>query len=281
MRKSLIVAASVAVVVAALAAGGYFWAHATYALPGASCGIVPRSRTALDFTPPEQCFVAAARRCAPAGLREHFQGVEHATDAVYVIRAGGAPGRCQVSVYSQELSLGVPAPVQVTECRESAVMRRAVTLACPGPPVPQVIGIPDPPKLAPLQAQLASAADCGGVHAATFGTGTQIWTDPGDDPRRDLAALRCFTTAARTCAHAKILLMFPGLQYGNTYDGNLFAIEKGDRPSACQVVRQNFRDPAPRDLSLCHELSVTNNGVLLTCSGQHILIPLTVARALH
>jgi hypothetical protein len=274
MRKSLVVAASVVAVVAALGTGGYLWVRAQYTLPGASCDVNP------------QCFVAAARRCAPAGIRIRMQGTESATDYVFLIRAGGTPRRCQVTVYRQLLSLGFPGPVQVSQCREAPVSREDVQVSCPGKPAlipgpPWLIGPPIPPRLTPLQAQVASAADCGGVHAVGLNTGTQVWTDPGDDPRVDLTALRCFAAAARTCAHAKIRVAMLYEGYGDEPGTNIFAIEKGGRPLACQVVRQDFREPAPRDLSLCHELSVTRNGVLLTCSGQHILIPLTVARVLR
>lgn len=85
-----------------------------------------------------QCFAAAARTCAAAGVRVHWQGTESATDHVYVIRAGQTPGRCQVTDYSQERSIGLPGRVKAAACQAS-VTDAGVGISCP--PVPTTIMI--------------------------------------------------------------------------------------------------------------------------------------------
>jgi hypothetical protein len=136
MRRTRNVVTAVAVFVAALGTGVYLWVQAEYVLPGASCGAVSgaisdqtRLFTGASRTP--YCFVAAARTCAAAGIRIHVPGTENSTDYVWVINAGGVPGRCLVTEYSQELSFLGPGRVEVTECREASLTGKGVMLSCP------------------------------------------------------------------------------------------------------------------------------------------------------
>jgi hypothetical protein len=58
-------------------------------------------------------------------------GTESATDYVFIINAGGVPGRCRVTEYSQdEWYLGI-GTVKVTGCREASVTGKGVVLSCP------------------------------------------------------------------------------------------------------------------------------------------------------
>jgi len=131
MRKRFRVVAAVVSCVLALGTAAYFWVRAVYVLPDASCGAV--SWGAAD--PATQCFAAAARRCATAGIRVHAQGTEQATDYVYII-GRGAPSRCPVTEYSQDRSyLGI-GTVRVAGCRETSATSSGVLLSCPRLPEP-------------------------------------------------------------------------------------------------------------------------------------------------
>lgn len=138
MRKVLIVAATVVVFVVALGTGGYLWVRATYFLPNASCGTVNPgggldSQTRLITGAPRapQCFLAAARTCKAAGIHAHVQGTESATDYVFIIGAGGAPGRCQVTEYRQDASFLGPGRVRATKCQKASATSKGVLLSCP------------------------------------------------------------------------------------------------------------------------------------------------------
>jgi hypothetical protein len=138
MSKRAVVLTSVITAVTALAAGAYLWVQATFALPAASCGqwAMPGQ---LPGTPgAAQCFAAAARTCAAAGVRVHWQGAESGTDWVYVIRAGGTPGRCQVTAYSQVRSIGPPGRVKTAACQAS-VTDAGVAISCPPAPTALMI----------------------------------------------------------------------------------------------------------------------------------------------
>jgi hypothetical protein len=139
MGKRAIVLTSVMTAVTALAAGAYLWVQATYVLPAASCGLwaMPGQRPGTPGA--AQCFAAAARTCAVAGVRVHWQGTESGTDDVYVIRAGGTPGRCQVTAYSQVRSIGPPGRVETGACQAS-VTDAGVEISCPPVPTTLMIG---------------------------------------------------------------------------------------------------------------------------------------------
>jgi hypothetical protein len=137
MGKRAIALTAVVTVVTALAAGTYLWVQATFVLPAASCGLSAMPGQLPGTPGAEQCFAAAARTCAATGVRVHWQGVESATDDVYVIRAGGTPGRCQVTAYSQLRSI-VPGTVKAAACQAS-VTDAGVAISCP--PVPTTIMI--------------------------------------------------------------------------------------------------------------------------------------------
>jgi hypothetical protein len=64
--------------------------------------------------------------------------VDSATDDVYVIHAGGTPGRCQVTDYFQVGSIGLPGRVKTAACQAS-VTGAGVAISCP--PVPTIITI--------------------------------------------------------------------------------------------------------------------------------------------
>jgi len=149
MRKRARVVAVVVACVLGLGTGVYFWARAVYVLPDASCGVVSGGVVAparLASGPPRapRCFLAAARRCATAGIRVHTQGTEQATDYVFIVGGGGPPGKCRVTEYSQDRSyLGIGL-VRVTGCRETSATSRGVLLSCPMLPGPIQI----PPSVA-------------------------------------------------------------------------------------------------------------------------------------
>jgi hypothetical protein len=93
MRRARIVVAAVVVLVVALGTGVYLWVQAVYVLPGASCGTVggliwARTRLLTGASGTPQCFLAAARTCASAGIQVHTQGTESSTDYVFIINAG-------------------------------------------------------------------------------------------------------------------------------------------------------------------------------------------------
>jgi hypothetical protein len=128
MGKRAIVLTAVVAIVTELAAGAYLWVQATYVLPAASCGQWAMAGQLPGAPGAAQCFTAAARTCAAAGIRVHWQGAETATDHVYVIRAGGTPGRCQVTDYSQ-LRWLTPGRVETAACNAS-VTSAGVALSC-------------------------------------------------------------------------------------------------------------------------------------------------------
>jgi hypothetical protein len=144
MRRSRIVVAAVVVFVVALGTGAYLWVQAVFVLPGASCGEVYgllSGQTRLTAGAPRapQCFLAAVRTCASAGIRVHTQGVETSIAFVFIVDAGGVPGRCRVTEYSQEGSyLGI-GTVNVTGCQEESVTGKGVMLSCPNLSGPALI----------------------------------------------------------------------------------------------------------------------------------------------
>ena len=87
--------------------------------------------------------------------REHpgaRAGTEKATDIVFGIRPGGAPGRSQVTEYSQGRFMGGVSRVQVTGCQETSATSGGVTLSCSKLAVPVLIRsgtsqspLPNPP----------------------------------------------------------------------------------------------------------------------------------------
>jgi hypothetical protein len=144
MRRARIVVAAVVVLVVALGTGVYLWVQAVYVLPGASCGTVggliwARTRLLTGASGTPQCFLAAARTCASAGIRVHTQGTESSTDYVFIINAGGVPGRCQVTEYTQDRWYLGTGRVQVTGCREASVTSKGVALSCPNMSGPGLI----------------------------------------------------------------------------------------------------------------------------------------------
>ena len=167
MRRSRIVVAAVVVFVVALGTGAYLWLQAVYVLPGASCGVVEgelSGQTRLTAGAPRapQCFLAASRTCASAGIRVHTQGTETSVSFVFIVDAGGAPGRCQVTEYRQEESFLGVGTVKVTGCRESPVTGSGVVLSCPdlsGPALIPPVVTTSPPT---------SPATPGGTFPATF-----------------------------------------------------------------------------------------------------------------
>jgi hypothetical protein len=130
------------------------------------------------------------------------QGTESASDYVFIIGAGGASGRCQVTEYSQDASFLGVGRIRVTGCREASATSKGVLLSCPDlsgqaliPPV--VAGFPRPN---PLELQFNSPTSCGTVFAEEppgLGAGTRIVTEADYNPRTDQARLNCFATAGR------------------------------------------------------------------------------------
>ena len=153
MSRARVVVTAVVVFVIALGTGAYLWVQAVYVLPGASCGAddgIIGGQTRLFAGAPRapQCFLAAARTCASAGIQVYSQGTEGATDYVFIINAGGVPGRCGVTEYTQDpwyLGIGT---VKVTGCREASVTGKGVVLSCPNLSGPGLI----PPAVTRLPA---------------------------------------------------------------------------------------------------------------------------------
>ena len=128
MGKRSVVLTAVVAVVTELLAGAYLWLQATYVLPAASCGQWAMGGQLPGTPGAAQCFAAAARTCAAAGVRVHWQGVESATDHVYMIRAGGTPERCQVTDYYQVRWL-TPGQATTATCNTS-VTSAGVAISC-------------------------------------------------------------------------------------------------------------------------------------------------------
>lgn len=143
MQRWRIVTISLVVLVVSLGTGVYLWLHATFVLPDPTCGAVGSWGAEYPLQPADararQCFLAAALTCKAESIRVHAQGTESATDYVFSIRPGGAPGRCQVTEYSQDRFMGA-GPVHVTGCREASANSQGVTVSCPKVPVPVLIG---------------------------------------------------------------------------------------------------------------------------------------------
>ena len=96
--------------------------------------------------------------------------------------------------------------------------------------------------------------------------------------RADKGALSCFATAARQCQNASIAVTAMGVDTGTKY---VFAIVPGK--SNCQATEWSQGYSASFGGSKHFKVVVTQcsaatkpDGVLLGCSGQHILIPVTV-----
>ena len=135
MRRVVIV---MAVLAGAFAVGGYLWVQATSVLPSASCGsggAANQYSTAAQVrseSGSRQCFLAAARTCAAAGLAVHVPGIDGSEDLVYVIDTAGSRGECRVTEYSQEggpLGLG---DVHAAACQGTPVAGYGVLISCPG-----------------------------------------------------------------------------------------------------------------------------------------------------
>jgi hypothetical protein len=159
MRRARIVVTAVVAFVVALGTGVYLWVQAVYVLPGASCGAVSgglsdQTRLLVGASRAPQCFLAAARTCAAAGIRVHSPGTDSSTDNVFIINAGGVPGRCRVTDYSQDWSALGPGHVKVTGCREASVTGKGVVLSCPKLSGPVLI----PPAAAGLPATGSAAS---------------------------------------------------------------------------------------------------------------------------
>jgi hypothetical protein len=93
MGKRAIVLTSVITAVTALAAGAYLWVQATYALPAASCGLWAMPGQLPGTPGAAQCFAAAARTCAAAGVRVHWRGwTAQPTTSTSSMRAGRRAG---------------------------------------------------------------------------------------------------------------------------------------------------------------------------------------------
>jgi hypothetical protein len=136
MGRARIVVTAVVVFVVALGTGVYLWVQAVYVLPGAGCGVVVgelngQTRLLAGASRAPRCFLAVARTCAAAGIRVHSPGTESSIDYVFAVNAGGVPGRCRVTEYSQyRWYLGI-GTVKVTGCREASVTGKGVVLSCP------------------------------------------------------------------------------------------------------------------------------------------------------
>jgi hypothetical protein len=127
VRKTVIV---MAVLAGAFVIGGYLWVQATLVLPSASCGSGGAADQTLYSTAAQvrsesasrQCFLAAARTCAAAGVAV----------LVYVIDAARSPGECRVTEYSQETGpLGLQG-VRAEACQGTPVAGYGVLISCPG-----------------------------------------------------------------------------------------------------------------------------------------------------
>ena len=137
MRKTVIV---MAVLAGAFVIGGYLWVQATLVLPSASCGSGGAADQTLYSTAAQvrsesasrQCFLAAARTCAAAGVAVHAPGTDESEDLVYVIDAAKSPGECRVTEYSQETGpLGLQG-VRAEACQGTPVAGYGVLISCPG-----------------------------------------------------------------------------------------------------------------------------------------------------
>jgi hypothetical protein len=121
------------------------------------------------------------------------------------------------------------------------------------------------------------AASCGsavthGVTASTQVLGTQ-----------PASSLRCFTAAARHCAHASLLVTDMGTDTGT--DDLFTIITAAGGPSSCTVTEAsqgysaNFGgSTSPVQTTHCTVAAVATQGVTLSCAGQPILIPATVTK---
>ena len=126
MRRVVIV---MAVLAGAFVLGGYLWVQATIVLPSASCGSGGAADQTLYSTAAQvrsesgarQCFLAATRTCAAAGVAIHAPGTEESDDLVYVIDAAGSRGECRVTEYSQETGVLGPHSVQAEACQGTPV----------------------------------------------------------------------------------------------------------------------------------------------------------------
>ena len=113
---------------------------------------------------------------------------------------------------------------------------------------------------------------CGSAGTHRVDGDTQVFAaDPG--------ALTCFGVAARGCRLASIEVHEMGVDTGTTY---VFLIERGG--TACQVTElaqyysANFGGSAgPVNAMACRRTAVTGQGVMLSCGGQHVLIPSAVS----
>lgn len=137
VRRVVIVTA---VLAGAFAVGGYLWVQATFVLPSASCGSGGAVGQTLYSTAAQvrsesrsrQCFLAAARTCAAAGVAVHAPGTEESDDLVYVIDAARSRGECRVTEYSQETGMLGPRAVRAEACRGTPVAGYGVLISCPG-----------------------------------------------------------------------------------------------------------------------------------------------------
>jgi hypothetical protein len=113
-------------------------------------------------------------------------------------------------------------------------------------------------------------ATCGSASAHLLNSDTQIL-------RANSGALTCFSAAARGCRSASIEVTAFGVDAGTS---NVFTIEPGGTP--CLVTRlsqdygvRGFRGPV--STASCRRAAVTSKGVMLSCAGQDVLIPVTVS----
>ena len=95
----------------------------------------------------------------------------------------------------------------------------------------------------------------------------------------DKGALTCFGTAARHCRAASLAITEMGVDTGVDY---VFAIKAGG--TACQVTElsqsysANFGGSTGKVVGTsCSRAAATGAGVMLSCAGQDVLIPATVA----
>lgn len=137
MRRVVIV---MAVLAGAFAVGGYLWVQATFVLPSASCGSGGAANQTLYSTAAQvrsesgsrQCFLAAARTCAAAGVAVHAPGTDGSEDLVYVIDAARSRGECRVTEYSQETGPLGRGDVRAEACQGTPVADYGVLISCPG-----------------------------------------------------------------------------------------------------------------------------------------------------
>lgn len=113
-------------------------------------------------------------------------------------------------------------------------------------------------------------ANCGSASAHLLNGATQIL-------RANSGALTCFSAAARGCQAASIEVTAFGVDAGTS---NVFTIAPGGTPCLVTRLSQDYRVrgfQGPVSTASCRRMAVTSKGVMLSCAGQDVLIPVTVS----